>query len=300
MKAHTLAISLLVSLILTSTAVFVYDEAVSSSAPHPTPTRFAITRGHLTVWRDPHGALVGIVDPVVYTSPIAETPRSISRHTMITPRCPLRVIALSAHRFWIQPALAWPAHARIHLTVEPTGVRPQSTEFVTDAAKSITVNLTRQQVLAYEDGRLMRMMSTSTGVAPDWVTPTGTFWIYKKVPDDHMKGGIPGTTDSWNVRHVPWAQYIYGGIAIHGAWWNHHFGTPRSHGCIQLATRTNNPHPGIFPDDAKWLYHFTDMGTPVIVTGKTPPTSRQPLQYPHQGPLKPEPNVSKSSASSNR
>lgn len=298
MKAHTLPISLLLTLILTSTALAVYIEGKSSPPLVRTSARSRIPRGHLTVWKDVSGAPVGTLDPILYTSPIPESAKALIHHTTVTPACRVRVVALSAHQFWIRPDIAWPDHTHVRVAVAPPGVRTQSTEFITDAGKSVTVNLTLQKVYAYEDGRLVRIMPTSTGVIPDWATPTGTFWIFRKVPDDHMKGGTPGTTDTWNIRHVPWAQYIYRGIAIHGAWWNHRFGTPLSHGCIQLATRTNNPDPGMIPDDAKWLYDFTDIGTPVIVTGKTPPTSKRPLPYPRPDPIRSVPTVSRSAASS--
>lgn len=150
--------------------------------------------------------------------------------------------------------------------------------------KWLKINLSRQQLDVYNDQRLLRVMPISSGVPPKWTTPDGTFWIFRKVADDHMKGGIPGSKDSWDVEHVPWAQYIYGGIAIHGAWWNHHFGVPRSHGCIQLPTRTFNPDPGDISDDAKWLYHYTEIGTPVVIIGQTPLITKAPLQYPNPVP----------------
>ncbi len=298
MKAPRILLSFLVSLILTSTALFVYTRT-----SHPpvirTPAGFAIPTGHLTVWNDSGRSAVGVLDPVLYTSPIPESPSILLKHIAVSPHLAWHVSALSAHRFWIQPDVGWPAHREIRVTVTPYGIASTTIEFTTDANKSVTVNLTHQRVLAYKNGHLIRSMPTSTGVAPDWTTPTGTFWIYKKVPDDHMKGGIAGTPDSWDVQHVPWAQYIYGGIAIHGAWWNRRLGIPRSHGCIQLATATHNLGPQTSTDDAKWLYHFTDMGTPVIVVGTTPPTATRPLQYPRQVPPKRAPTSAKSDASLN-
>ncbi len=150
--------------------------------------------------------------------------------------------------------------------------------------KWLKIDLSCQQLDVYNDQRLLRVMPISSGVPPKWTTPDGTFWIFRKVADDHMKGGIRGSSDSWDVEHVPWAQYIYGGIAIHGAWWNHQFGVPRSHGCIQLPTRTFNPDPGDIRDDAKWLYYYTEIGTPVVIIGQTPPITQVPLQYPDPGP----------------
>lgn len=136
------------------------------------------------------------------------------------------------------------------------------------------VNLADQTMEAYEGPTRVRVMPVSTGVYPQWKTPTGTFWIYKRVRDDHMAGGIAGTKDSWDVEHVPYAQYIYQGIAIHGAWWNHQFGIPGSHGCIQLSTA------GV--DNARWVWQFADIGTPVIVYGQTPRGRAGLSPYPAQ------------------
>lgn len=280
MKVPSVPKAFLLILILTSALSFVYITSYPSLPGSNTSARFAVSQGHLTVWHNVGGTAVGILDPVVFKSPMPESREAVASNTHITPPCPFRVTALGSHHFLITPVMAWPASTHIHVRLAPKGIVPVSTTFVTDADKSVTVNLTRQQMLVYEGGEIVRVMPTSTGVAPDWVTPTGTFWIYRKVPDDHMKGGLPGTKDSWDVRHVPWAQYIYGGIAIHGAWWNHRFGTPLSHGCIQLATRTFHPDAENIPDNARWLYDFTDIGTPVIVTGKTPLVSKRPLRYP--------------------
>jgi hypothetical protein len=42
-------------------------------------------------------------------------------------------------------------------------------------------------------------------------------------------------------------------MALHGAYWHNNFGTPMSHGCVNLRN-----------EDAKWLYDWTD---PVVPEG---------------------------------
>jgi hypothetical protein len=146
----------------------------------------------------------------------------------------------------------------------------------------IKVDLTNQTLTAYRGATPLRIMLISSGVAPRWRTPTGLFWIYQKRLDDRMRGEDPKTGERWDVPHVPYAQYFEGGIAIHGAWWNHAFGTPNSHGCIQLSTRMQNSDPDA-PEDAGWLYQFTRVGTPVKIVGTTPdPRARQPVAYPEE------------------
>jgi len=48
-------------------------------------------------------------------------------------------------------------------------------------------------------------------------------------------------------------MYFFSGYAIHGAYWHDNFGTPMSHGCVNL---TNV--------DAKWFYDFAEVGTPAL------------------------------------
>ncbi|GIS67538.1 MAG: hypothetical protein CM1200mP6_06060 [Anaerolineaceae bacterium] len=49
-------------------------------------------------------------------------------------------------------------------------------------------------------------------------------------------------------------MYFYSGYGIHGTYWHDNFGTPMSHGCINLTI-----------DDPEWLYNFSDIGTPVKI-----------------------------------
>jgi lipoprotein-anchoring transpeptidase ErfK/SrfK len=126
----------------------------------------------------------------------------------------------------------------------------------------------------------VRTMPVSTGAPPNYVTPTGTFWIFRRVRLDRMRGGTPGEPGAYDVPHVPFSQYIFGGIAIHGAYWNRRFGVPRSHGCIQLATREYNPDPTGVAEDAGWLWHWAHLGDPVMVTGSTPDRPTVPARYP--------------------
>lgn len=55
----------------------------------------------------------------------------------------------------------------------------------------------------------------------------------------------------FELRDVPWIQYFTAGYAIHGAYWHDVFGTPRSHGCINLS-----------PIDARIVFAWTDPPVP--------------------------------------
>ncbi len=58
-------------------------------------------------------------------------------------------------------------------------------------------------------------------------------------------------SNAFELRDVPWIQYFSAGFALHGAYWHDVFGTPRSHGCVNLA-----------PIDARIVFNWTDPPVP--------------------------------------
>lgn len=111
----------------------------------------------------------------------------------------------------------------------------------------IDVNLSEQQVYAYEGDVLVNSFIVSTGVY-DTPTVTGEFNIYVKVPMQDMSG--PG----YYLSNVPWVMFFHDEYGFHGTYWHDNFGTPMSRGCVNLRT-----------EDAEWLYHWASVGTPVVV-----------------------------------
>lgn len=111
----------------------------------------------------------------------------------------------------------------------------------------IDVDLSEQRVYAYRGDELINSFIVSTGTAAH-PTVTGTFRIYIKLLYDDMAG--PG----YFLPNVPYTMYFYQGYALHGTYWHSNFGTPMSHGCVNLHT-----------EDAKWLFNFASVGTVVNV-----------------------------------
>jgi lipoprotein-anchoring transpeptidase ErfK/SrfK len=111
----------------------------------------------------------------------------------------------------------------------------------------IDVNLSAQQMYAYEGDVLVNSFIVSTGV---YGTPTvtGEFNIYVKVPMQDMSG--PG----YYLPDVPWVMFFYDEYGFHGTYWHDNFGTPMSRGCVNLRI-----------EDSEWLYHWASVGTPVVV-----------------------------------
>jgi len=111
----------------------------------------------------------------------------------------------------------------------------------------IDVDLTNQRVYAYEGETLVNSFLVSTGT---WLTPTvtGQYKIYVKYRTANMHG--PG----YFLPDVPYVMYFHKGYGLHGTYWHNNFGTPMSHGCVNLST-----------DDAGWLYNWSSVGTVVNV-----------------------------------
>jgi lipoprotein-anchoring transpeptidase ErfK/SrfK len=111
----------------------------------------------------------------------------------------------------------------------------------------IDVDLSQQRVYAYEGDTLMNSFVVSTGT---WQTPTvtGEFKVWIKVRSQAMSG--PG----YYLPDVPYVMYFYKDYGLHGTYWHNNFGTPMSHGCINLTI-----------PDSEWLYNFSSVGTVVNV-----------------------------------
>lgn len=121
---------------------------------------------------------------------------------------------------------------------------PQSPNQV---GKQIVVVLSEQMTYVYEDGLIIKSFLISSGVAA-YPTVTGNFAIYVKLESTRMTG--PG----YDLKDVPWVMYFYQGYSFHGTYWHSNFGTPMSHGCVNMSV-----------EDADWLFHWASVGTPVLI-----------------------------------
>ncbi|HVO68580.1 MAG TPA: L,D-transpeptidase family protein [Aggregatilineaceae bacterium] len=139
------------------------------------------------------------------------------------------------------------------LTVPVTRLVPRPMHYRIDIGddvvvhRTIVVELDKQIVKAYQDGRLVRMVSVSTGL-PGTPTVVGEFKIYAKYLSQTMTG------PNYYLPEVPYVMYFYQGYGLHGTYWHNNFGHPMSHGCVNLPT-----------EDARWFYQWADIGTPVLV-----------------------------------
>jgi len=112
--------------------------------------------------------------------------------------------------------------------------------------KWIEVDLSEQMLWAYEGTELVyeTLISSGKGHTP---TVKGKFRIKTKYRSQLMTG--PG----YYLPGVPHIMYFYAAYALHGAYWHDKWGTPTSHGCVNLQL-----------DDAEWLFEWT---TPSVKEG---------------------------------
>jgi lipoprotein-anchoring transpeptidase ErfK/SrfK len=128
--------------------------------------------------------------------------------------------------------------------------------------KRIEVNLTEQKLYAYEGEKLVYNFLISSGL---WNrTPTGTFKIWIKVRSQKMSGGSKELGTYYYLPNVPYVMFFYNddvakktGYSLHGTYWHDNFGTPMSHGCINMKTT-----------EIAQLYPWVEIDTPVIIYGK--------------------------------
>jgi hypothetical protein len=127
--------------------------------------------------------------------------------------------------------------------------------WATGDRKWVDISILRQALVAYEGKKPVYVTLVSTGAdgigdpKKTHSTIQGAFLIHTKHVSVTMDDDKIG--DEFDFRDVPFVQYFTEGFALHGAYWHDEFGTPRSHGCVNLA-----------PVDAAWLFGWTDPNVP--------------------------------------
>jgi lipoprotein-anchoring transpeptidase ErfK/SrfK len=121
--------------------------------------------------------------------------------------------------------------------------------------KEVVVSLGAERLWAYEGDQLVltTLVSTGTAQTAEVATPLGQYRILVKLPMETMTGTVNGTP--YEVDDVPYVMYFTNeGHALHGTYWHNNFGTPMSHGCVNLPM-----------DVAEWMYRWAPEGTAVTI-----------------------------------
>jgi len=144
-----------------------------------------------------------------------------------------------------------PLHVRPIPLDELTAITPE----IEVQNKRIDVNLLTQRLVAYEFDKKVLETTISSGIPNGprdkngigTKTPSGEFRIQDKMPAKHMgNGNLFASADDYELPGVPWTCFFTAqGHAFHGTYWHDNFGTPMSHGCINMRT-----------EEAKWLFRW--------------------------------------------
>ncbi|MBL8683316.1 MAG: L,D-transpeptidase [Myxococcales bacterium] len=110
----------------------------------------------------------------------------------------------------------------------------------------IDVDVSTQTLIAYEGAEPVYATMVSTGGERSPTQP-GVFRIWGRyvahTMDNTESAHLP---NHFRLGDVPYVQFFDDDRGLHGVYWHDQFGTPRSHGCVNLS-----------PRDARWLFRFT-------------------------------------------
>ena len=136
------------------------------------------------------------------------------------------------------------AASEITGTLVPTDVLPG---IPPREGRWIEIDISEQTLSAWEGDQLFLHTSVSTGKRS---TPTvmGDFAVTQKYEKQRLIG------PDYNLPNVPGVMYFFSNYAIHGAYWHDDFGTPVSHGCVNMQM-----------DEVMTLFEWADYGTDVVV-----------------------------------
>ena len=115
----------------------------------------------------------------------------------------------------------------------------------------VDVDLSEQTLYVYEGNALIFQTLISSGL-PEHPTVTGQFRIWLEYEKQTMDGRLLGY--DYYLEDVPYVMYFFEDYALHGTYWHNNFGTPMSHGCVNMTT-----------EDAGWVYNWATIGTVVNV-----------------------------------
>ena len=131
--------------------------------------------------------------------------------------------------------------------VPPTAVSNAPSAPIDAEGRWIDIDLSAQMLYAYDGDEVVNSFLVSTGTYYH-PTVTGQYYIYVKYRYTDMRGA------DYYLPDVPYTMYFYEGYGIHGTYWHNNFGTPMSHGCVNMRT-----------SEAEWLFYWASVGTLVNV-----------------------------------
>lgn len=118
----------------------------------------------------------------------------------------------------------------------------------------VDVNLSKVTATFMEGDIPIRTNLVVTGSFKNF-TPSGTFYVLRRVYNERMRGGTIGAEDYYDLSNVLFTQYFtWEGHALHYAWWRDSFGYYASHGCVNMDY-----------DTSEFAWYFLTMGSRIYI-----------------------------------
>ena len=122
-----------------------------------------------------------------------------------------------------------------------------------NVCRFIHVDLLNQTLSVYFNCRMVFATLISSGIDEMSTFPGSFFVIYKM--DYRTLDSEPEAEEKYYLESVPYFMTYYGNLGLHGVYWHDRFGTPVSHGSINLSVT-----------DAQWLYQWVALGDTLYIS----------------------------------
>ena len=256
-----------------SSATATTPASTPGSSPGPSPSTATGRPVHVSLFEG-DGQTYGVAMPIIAYFSVAPT-SAVAFDKAVT----VEVNGTPVHGAWYwEPssrsdeameahyrlATYWPAHSTVTMQLPVAGLSAGAGLVFADSL-SLSMRTGAAQVVkidgapgvdsmkVYSDGTLIHTFRISLGAAK---TPTylGTAVVMSK-SNPQLMVSSPG--EPYYRIEVPWSVRVtYDGEFLHDAYWNGQLGHENlSHGCTNMS-----------PADAKWYYHWSQIGDPVSWT----------------------------------
>lgn len=106
---------------------------------------------------------------------------------------------------------------------------------ISEEAVWVDVDLKTQMLAVRKGSDFLYITLISSAIEKDG-TPLGLYQIYDKNIGWDL-ASLDGASDPYYMEKVPFVMHYYPRYAVHTAFWHDNFGTPASHGCINLSPK---------------------------------------------------------------
>lgn len=123
-------------------------------------------------------------------------------------------------------------------------INPVTQPVEIESQRWVGVDREEQILIAYDGDSPVFATLVSTGLEES-PTHEGFYSTYARFSPRDMSRGNINQPWFYHMEDVPYTFYFNDDQALHGAYWHNHFGTPQSHGCVNMSLTA-----------AHWVYNF--------------------------------------------